>query len=155
MKSLVQLVALERAADSFAALAAAMGAEDKPEARKMCERYEHEARTAVAALRAMMEVEPEVDRDWHAFLAFCKSCAPATVIAAIILAAMLVAGAGLVKAAAISVTAALMHLMGLGTRRIAQLSVFAFAALALHWLNIIPLQRWFASGVAAVDRLLM
>jgi hypothetical protein len=132
-----------------------MGAEDKPEARKTCERYEHEARTAVAALRVMIEAEPELDRDWDAFLAFCKSYAAATVIAAIILAAMLVAGAGLAKAAAISVTAALMHSMGVGTRRIAQLSVFAFAALALHWLNIIPLQRWFASGVAAVDRLLM
>ena len=155
MKSLVQLVALERAADNFAALAAAMGAEDKPEARQMCERYEHEARTAVAALRAMMAAEPEVDRAWDASLAFCKSCAPATVIAAIVLAAMLVAGAGLARAVAISVTAALMHSMGLGTRRIAQLSVVAFAALALHWLNIIPLQRWFASGVAAVDRLLM
>ena len=76
------------------------------------------------------------------------------VLSLIILIGFMQTRLGLTASVAAGLLVLLVYSSGLGRRRIEQVAVAAFLLTLLYWTDLVPMQRWHASGLAAIDRLL-
>jgi hypothetical protein len=91
------------------------------------------------------------DEQWSAFV---RRLAKGLFVASILFVGLQVAGANFWKSSLVAALAFLMHRIGIGAGRIEQLTAVVFALIAIEWLDLLPLRRWIAGAMIAIDRTL-